>query len=180
MTRHLVGARWCTYMSKKYVSIGSGNGLPQYQATPRANADEWWIRLQRTDNEIRIGMTLRKLYLNVSSKMIAIVQALRSYWNEMQLWKLIWVITLNSNKWKYAAFAWHPNYWWRNDNCDYIYEQKYPGPWFNIKMSSYRYRKSHCGDKTVVRSSYLHNGISYTGKMASLYWIGAQVFMILQ
>ena len=31
-------------------------------------------------------------------------------------------------------------------------------------------RKSHCGDKTVVRS-YLHNGISYTGKMASLYWI---------
>ena len=27
-----------------------------------------------------------------------------------------------------------------------------------------QYRKSHCGDKTVVRSSYLHNGISYTGK----------------
>ena len=41
-------------------------------------------------------------------------------------------------------------------------------------MSSYQYRKSHCGDKTVVRSSYLHNGISYTGKMSSLYWIGAQ------
>ena len=40
-------------------------------------------------------------------------------------------------------------------------------------MSSYQYRKSHCGDKTVVRSSYLHNGISYTGKMSSLYWIRA-------
>ena len=49
------------------------------------------------------------------------------------------------------------------------------GPWFNIKMSSYQYRKSHCGDKTVVRSSYLHNGISYTGKMSSLYWIGALI-----
>ena len=48
----------------------------------------------------------------------------------------------------------------------------YPGPWFNIKMSSYQYRKSHCGDKTVVRSSYLHKGISYTGKMASLCWDG--------
>ena len=48
------------------------------------------------------------------------------------------------------------------------------GPWFNIKMPSYQYRKSLCGDKTVVRSSYLHNGISYTGKMASLYWIGPQ------
>ena len=48
-----------------------------------------------------------------------------------------------------------------------------PGPWFNIKMSSYQYRKPHCGDKTVVRSSYLRIGISYTGKMSSLYWIGA-------
>ena len=47
-----------------------------------------------------------------------------------------------------------------------------PGPWFNLKMPSYQYRKSNCGNKSVVRSSYLHNGISYTGKMASLYWIG--------
>ena len=44
------------------------------------------------------------------------------------------------------------------------------GPCINIKMLSYQYRKSHCGDQTVVRSSYLHNGISYTGKMSSLYW----------
>ena len=48
------------------------------------------------------------------------------------------------------------------------------GPWFNIKMSSYQYRKSHCGDKTIIRSSYLPNGISYTGKTTSLYWIRAQ------
>ena len=48
-----------------------------------------------------------------------------------------------------------------------------PGPWFNIKMSSYQYRKSHCGDKTILRPSYLHNGISYTCKMTSLYWIRA-------
>ena len=46
-----------------------------------------------------------------------------------------------------------------------------PGPWFNIKMTSYQDRKSYCGENTVVRSSYLHNGISYTGKMSSLYWI---------
>ena len=45
--------------------------------------------------------------------------------------------------------------------------------WFNIKMSSYQYRKSHCGDKTLLRPSYLHNGISYTGKMTSSYWIRA-------
>ena len=43
-----------------------------------------------------------------------------------------------------------------------------PGGWFNIKMTSYQYRKSHCGDKKILRPSYLHNGIS-------LYWIRAQV-----
>ena len=47
---------------------------------------------------------------------------------------------------------------------------KISGPRFNIKISSYQYRKSHCGDKTLVRSSYLHNSISYTGKISSLYW----------
>ena len=46
-----------------------------------------------------------------------------------------------------------------------------PGLQFNIKISSYQYRKSHFGDETVGRSYYLYNGISYTGKMASLYWI---------
>ena len=40
-------------------------------------------------------------------------------------------------------------------------------------MTSCQYRKSHCGDKTIWRPSYLHNGISYTGKMTSLYWIRA-------
>ena len=53
---------------------------------------------------------------------------------------------------------------------------KNPGPWFNIKMPSYHYRKSHCGDKTIFRTSYHHSGISYTDKMASLYWIRALVF----
>ena len=53
------------------------------------------------------------------------------------------------------------------------------GPSFNIKVSSNQYRKSHCGNKTVVRSSYLHNGISYTGKMTSLYWISPQVCISL-
>ena len=52
---------------------------------------------------------------------------------------------------------------------------EWPGPWFNIKMTSYQYRKSHCGDKTIWRPSYLHNGISHTGKMPSLYWIRAQI-----
>ena len=62
--------------------------------------------------------------------------------------------------------------------CSWFMWSIYPctaGPWFNIKLSSYKYRKSHCGDKMVVRSSYLHNGISYNGKSASLYWTNTQV-----
>ena len=39
------------------------------------------------------------------------------------------------------------------------------GGWFNIKTTFYQYRKYHCGDKTILQPSYLHNGISYTGKM---------------
>ena len=48
-----------------------------------------------------------------------------------------------------------------------------PGPQFNIKMTSYLYRKSHCGDNTILPPSYLHNWISFTGKTTSLYLIRA-------
>ena len=54
------------------------------------------------------------------------------------------------------------------------------GPWFIIKTLSYQHRKSHCGDKTILQPSYLHNEISYTGKMTSLYWIGALELVIPQ
>ena len=49
------------------------------------------------------------------------------------------------------------------------------GPQFNMKISSHLYKNNHCRDKTVERSSYLHNGIFDTGKTTSLYWIRAQI-----
>ena len=51
------------------------------------------------------------------------------------------------------------------------------GPRFNTKIKPYQYRISHCGDKTILRPSYLHNEISYTGKMPCLYWIKALVLI---
>ena len=45
---------------------------------------------------------------------------------------------------------------------------------FNIKISSYQYRKPHCGDKMSLWLPPFHNGSSYTGKIASLYWMRAQ------
>ena len=37
-----------------------------------------------------------------------------------------------------------------------------------VKMQSYQNRNSHCKDKIILELSYLHNRISYTGKMTSL------------
>ena len=88
------------------------------------------------------------------------------------------------NRWHFMGGLWigNPDWcvmWWSEMaggwGCSGYCSLLRTGPQFNIKLSSYQYRKSHCGDKTVVRSSYLHNGISYTGKMTSLYWIRAQV-----
>ena len=101
------------------------------------------------------------------------------YWDgaQMVLWKKVssfllmhWDTTV-----LHKAYNTYP---WKICGNSLIYSMIWSsssGPWFNIKMSSYQYRKSHCGDKTVVRSSYLHNGISYTGKMTSLYWFGPLV-----
>ena len=44
-----------------------------------------------------------------------------------------------------------------------------------MKMSSYQNRNSHYGDKTILRPSYLHSGISCTRKTASLCGIRSQV-----
>ena len=48
--------------------------------------------------------------------------------------------------------------------ADWLWYYRIPEPWFNVKMLPHQYRKSHCGDKMILWSSYLHNGISYTGK----------------
>ena len=49
------------------------------------------------------------------------------------------------------------------------------GPWLNMKMS-YQYKKSHCGDKTVLISTYLHIGIFHSDKLVYWYWIIPCVF----
>ena len=89
-----------------------------------------------------------------------------------RMWSIPWLLMTWWHKepghQKPWPWPWFPRMLW-------FHHQKGSGPRFNIKMSSYQYRKSHCGDKTVVRSSYLHNGISYTGKMASLHSISPRL-----
>ena len=63
---------------------------------------------------------------------------------------------------------------WYAPTSDRLPRHARPGLWFNTKIPSYQYRKSHCGEKMVVFLSYLYNGISYAGKTASLYWIRVQ------
>ena len=111
------------------------------------------------------------------------------------LWEQIWMkfvqwSFVQESKHKILSAKWWPFYdtrvlsgVWLMLKCHWISKAKLlislvkpPGPWFNIKMTSYQYRKSHCGDKTILRPSYLQNGISYTDKMTSLYWIRALLF----
>ena len=55
--------------------------------------------------------------------------------------------------------------WWDIAYMIYIYLPL--GLWFHIKLS-HPYTKSNCGDKTIVRSTYLHNGVSNIG-IGSIY-----------
>ena len=58
-------------------------------------------------------------------------------------------------------------------NLNYKFKKSFqqwdPGTRFNIKIPSYQYRKSHCGDKTILWLSW----ICYAGKTISSYWIRA-------
>ena len=50
-----------------------------------------------------------------------------------------------------------------------------PGPYLNIKKVFPGIGVSIIKNKTVMRLSYLYNGNSYTGKMASIFWDGLLV-----
>ena len=45
-----------------------------------------------------------------------------------------------------------------------------PGPRFSIKMTSYQYRKSHCGDKTVVFILIQGPGALFINNMIQIQW----------
>ena len=77
----------------------------------------------------------------------------------------IWLFKLNTH-------------WFSKVDLKLTAKTKISGDWIIVKMASYQYRKSHCGDKTILRPSYLHNGISYTGKKTSLYWIRALLSLL--
>ena len=92
-----------------------------------------------------------------------------SIWNATMFRGTMWMV-LKNVPWSTKTFA---KFFISHTNIEESYLFWYwlslvrSGPWFNIKMSSYQHRKSHCGDKTILRPSYLHNGISYTGKTTS-------------
>ena len=93
----------------------------------------------------------------------------------------IWfVVNMNKLLNKHSSFWWFEMMlMWRHSN---VVAGTHPDrcraePQFNINISSYQYRKSHCGDKTVVRWSYLHNGISYTVRYHLYIELGPRFFV---
>ena len=59
----------------------------------------------------------------------------------------------------------YPHKWVSNAWCRRV------GGWFNMKVTSHQYRKSHCVDKIFLGPSDIHNEIFYTGNTASSCWI---------
>ena len=49
---------------------------------------------------------------------------------------------------------------------------------YNVKMVSYQYRKSHCGDKTIIRSSYLHYGVSYHALIRQYLYVETSLWLL--
>ena len=86
-------------------------------------------------------------------------------WSEAIEYK--WLFSCDILQWGPVILWLHVTYF---DSTAVTGIEQGPGPWINIKMSSSQYRKSHCGAKTVIRSS----------KITSLYWIGPQILSFLK
>ena len=143
-------------------------------ASNAENVSIWWRHhvnnvsyIQSLTNRLCLSHTLFYHYVLNSIAGIGIFisfcrafHIIPPYWNGTGSW--------NPFSWGTRTYL-HILYSWKNN---FILGLK---TWalFSIKMSPYQYMKSHCGGKTILRPSHLHNGISYTGKMASSYWIGA-------
>ena len=67
--------------------------------------------------------------------------------------QLVFLFTLCFPFLSCVSWSFHKNWYLldSHNNIPVLYPPSlWPGAWFNIKMPSYQYRKSHCGDKTVV------------------------------
>ena len=79
----------------------------------------------------------------------------------------IWCCRKNSSQWQ-RSFHWKlPSHWLkflRQRHVAVVRQGPESGPWFNIKMTSYQYRKSHCVISTmglpilVRRHLYIESG----------------------
>ena len=175
----------CSYSDKIFIT----------GCTESCHSDNFWCSLwwKFCQNDISISVNVLEYWSGFINNVIKNIYRASSHFSGPSRWVELWII-LSTHEWEgrqvprwRASITGLPFTWTHRLSggkslflkiifCNITQQpQRLSGPWFNIKMSSYQYRKSHCGDKTVVRSSYLHNGISCTGKMSSLYWIRALV-----
>ena len=79
-----------------------------------------------------------------------------------------------------TALSMRPSWWgglFERFQCHCLLNQGPDSIW-RCYLTWCQYKNSHCGDKTVIRLSYIHHGNSYIGKTTSLYWISPQVFCL--
>ena len=99
------------------------------------------------------------------------------WWFEKAWYLFMWCHCLGASMCNINPCAWGLHHCYQSNNISMGLSSHFcagwPGLWFNIKMSPYHYRKSHCVNKTAIRSFNLLDGISYADKMSSSYRIRA-------
>ena len=153
------------------ITLRDMDKIDQYQTT--ANQTNAWSHAETRPSFVQI-MLLRLIEACVNQCWHIVNCALGN--------KIQWNLNHNHHisfreiNWKKSSTKWQPYCFGFNIliicNTTGILDT---GAWFNIKMPSYQYRNSHCGDKAILRPAYPQSGISYTGKTTYLYWIGPLV-----
>ena len=174
-----------TYVSVNCVIIGSDNSLLHVQhQVITYYLNQWWLML----NWI-LGNKFQWKFGNHNMKIFQEI----AFENVICKMPSIWFMSLPMCE--LPSAQWHHNKLEVTDTShlgfDTAHSHNWGKSWFIFqapiqytKMTSYQNRSSHCGDEMIVRSSYdkmtlrsshLHNGMTYSAKMTSLYWNGSHL-----
>ena len=133
--------------TSSFADIGRGTGIISYDSLKYCL--KYWLYGQ---NEVSARSVYFYLVKYGESSWVTLVAIFDQVWRFVRTTVNSTVVCLDSKSMGILKVKWHGlcgNWWGALHGL--VTES---GPWFHLKMP-YQYRKPHCGDMTVVKSSYL-------------------------